>query len=193
MPLFLQRKLLLIVLCLISTTSLVRAADVHPLLEALATENHFALLRHALAPGTGDPADFDVADCTTQRNLNETGRTQAVNIGQTLRDSGIDQALVFSSQWCRCQDTASLLGFDTATDNPILNSFFRNRDRSELQTLALEQWLSDMTLKTPTILVTHQVNISAFAGVYASSGDMVIIKRNEDATFTALGIVPTAP
>lgn len=191
MTLFSYRYFLLTALCFIGINSTARAADMHPLLKTLATDNHFALIRHALAPGNGDPENFDVADCTTQRNLNETGRSQALNIGQTLRDNGITQASVFTSQWCRCQDTAQLLGFDVITDNPVLNSFYRKRDLQLPQTRELEQWLQGMTLKAPVILVTHQVNITAFTGVYPSSGDMVIVRRNEDATFTALGVVST--
>lgn len=193
MTLFSFRNFLLIALCLIGITSTARAADMHPLLKTLATDNHFALIRHALAPGNGDPENFDIDDCTTQRNLNETGRSQAVNIGQTLRDNGITQASVFTSQWCRCKDTAQLLGFDAVTDSPALNSFYRKQDLQLPQTLELEHWLQSMTLKTSIILVTHQVNITAFTDVYPSSGDMVIVRRNEDATFTALGVVSTEP
>ena len=32
-------------------------------------------IRHALAPGIGDPKNFLLSDCDTQRNLNEEGRT----------------------------------------------------------------------------------------------------------------------
>ena len=31
-------------------------------------------LRHALAPGYGDPPDFNVDNCKTQRNLNTEGK-----------------------------------------------------------------------------------------------------------------------
>ena len=47
------------------------------------------MLRHALAPGIGDPADFQLDDCSTQRNLNEEGRAQAKAIGAWLRARGI--------------------------------------------------------------------------------------------------------
>ena len=67
------------------------------------------LLRHALAPGNGDPVNFQVKDCSTQRNLAQEGRAQARQIGQRLRALGISEARVWSSQWCRCLETAKLL------------------------------------------------------------------------------------
>lgn len=185
------RPLALIVLCLISATSTVLAAETHSLLKALSSENHFALVRHALAPGNGDPTNFDVNDCSTQRNLSDAGRSQAVNIGQTLKDNGIEKALVYTSQWCRCQETAQLLGFNSVVANSVLNSFYQRQENRQKQTDELEQWLVSMPLTQPVIMVTHQVNITSFTGVYPSSGDMVIVRRNEDATFTVVGVVST--
>ncbi|WP_300497950.1 histidine phosphatase family protein, partial [uncultured Methylophaga sp.] len=69
------------------------------------------ILRHALAPGVGDPEGFDLEECQTQRVLSSEGRQQAIEIGQKLRESGITEAEVFSSEWCRCLETAELLGF----------------------------------------------------------------------------------
>lgn len=191
MTLSILRPLVLLVLYLIVTASSGFAADTYPLLKALSTENHFALVRHALAPGNGDPTNFDVNDCRTQRNLNETGRQQALTMGQMLKDNGIEQASVYTSQWCRCQDTAKLLGFNSVVANPVLNSFYQQQENRQKQTDDLRLWLSSIPLKAPVVMVTHQVNITAFTGVYPSSGDMVIVRRNEDSTFTVLGVVST--
>lgn len=193
MKIVIARKIFIVALYLIFSSSVARALEPLPLLQALSTENHFALIRHALAPGNGDPASFDLADCSTQRNLDDTGRAQAVKIGEHLRKNGMSQASVFTSQWCRCKETAELLGLNSVTDNPILNSFYQNQQSKQPQTEKLQQWLLTMPLKSPVILVTHQVNITAFTGVYPSSGDMVIVKRNQDTSFTVLGVVSTTP
>jgi len=71
-------------------------------------------MRHALAPGTGDPAGHDLNDCSTQRNLSEEGRAQARDIGASLlevlnAEPKVDVD-VYSSAWCRCMETAELLG-----------------------------------------------------------------------------------
>jgi len=161
------------------------------LLKLLADDNHFALLRHALAPGTGDPVQFEVDDCTTQRNLNPAGRTQAKNIGQTLNKIGISQARIYSSQWCRCLETARLLQLGQVAELPQLNSFFQNRQDQEKQTQELRLWLQNQKLEEPLILVTHQVNITALTGVYPASGELVIVKKSTDQQLQVIGSVDT--
>ena len=91
--------------------------------ETLKTGNSVALMRHATAPGTGDPPGFQVDDCSTQRNLDQEGREQARGIGERFRERGISKVKVYSSQWCRCLETARLLELGEVTELPDLNSF----------------------------------------------------------------------
>ena len=93
--------------------------------DALTEPGAFAIMRHALAPGTGDPADFRLDDCTTQRNLDARGREQARAIGAAFRDRGITFDVVLTSQWCRTRETAELLGLGEVVEAPALNSFFQ--------------------------------------------------------------------
>ena len=153
--------------------------------------NHVALMRHALAPGTGDPDSFQLDDCSTQRNLSQTGRDQAVKIGDRLKEAGIVSADVFTSQWCRCLETAKLLGFGPPDPLPALNSFFRNFEKKEAQTDALTFWLQSQPLDSPLILVTHQVNITAFSGIFPDSGEIVLMQRNSDGRFRVVGSIRT--
>ncbi|MEC7000786.1 MAG: histidine phosphatase family protein, partial [Actinomycetota bacterium] len=67
------------------------------------------LYRHALAPGGGDPPEFDVNDCSTQRNLSDAGRRQARDMGAALRQNKVDVRRVLSSPWCRSRETAELM------------------------------------------------------------------------------------
>lgn len=83
------------------------------------------IVRHAIAPGTGDPSNFEVDDCSTQRNLDTSGRNQALAMGDWLRSQGVDSARVYSSQWCRCKDTAELLKLGPVKELPALNSFYQ--------------------------------------------------------------------
>ncbi len=62
------------------------------------TGGHILMIRHALAPGNGDPVNFRIGDCSTQRNLDDRGRMQARAIGDWLRSKGIAKARVYSSQ-----------------------------------------------------------------------------------------------
>ncbi len=166
-------------------------ADEADIWAALRTDGHVALLRHAIAPGTGDPNNFVIRDCRTQRNLSEEGRAQAKRIGDRFRVNGIARAPVFSSQWCRCLQTARLLTLGPVTELPALNSFFENFEQREPQTRALKAWLKDQDLRFPHVLVTHQVNITALTGVYPGSGELVIVRRSVKGGLTVVGTIET--
>jgi len=155
--------------------------------KALRSGGHVALMRHALAPGTGDPPEFSIVDCSTQRNLSDEGRQQAKRIGDRFRAKGISSALVYSSQWCRCVDTAELLELGVVKELPTLNSFFQDFERRQPQSQQLRKWIAKQNLDKPLVLVTHQVNINALTNVYTSSGEMVIVRRNDDGNITVLG------
>ena len=115
------------------------------------------LIRHALAPGFGDPAHFRLDDCTTQRNLSEEGRQQAQALGDAFRRQQIPIEKVYSSQWCRCKDTAHI-AFGAFEDNPVLNSFFEQPGLRASQTETLIDFLQTVRPRQGNlILVTHQV------------------------------------
>jgi phosphohistidine phosphatase SixA len=161
------------------------------LLSAFKQGDHVALMRHALAPGIGDPENFQLEDCSTQRNLSQEGRDQALKIGARLKEAGIVNADVFTSQWCRCLETAELLEFGPPVPLPALNSFFREYEKKQDQTEALSSWLENQPIARPLILVTHQVNITAFSGVYPDSGEIVLMRRNDDGRFGVVGSIRT--
>lgn len=176
-----------LVFCLLATSA--HASD--DAWAKLQDGSHFALIRHALAPGTGDPANFDVTKCETQRNLNDTGREQAHQIGARFRDNGIDAAAIYSSQWCRCLETADLLALGDVTPLPIINSFFQDYEKRAPQTEAALAWLAKADLSRPTVLVTHQVNISALTDVYPASGEIIVVKREESGALSVAGRIRT--
>ena len=167
--------LVLLAWTLVAQPASAPAADEEQLFEALRTGRAAALLRHALAPGTGDPAGFRLDDCATQRNLSAAGRDQARAIGERLRGQGIAQAQVYSSQWCRCLETARLLELGAVKELPALNSFFGDRASAGAQTAALKDFLNSGTGAAPVVLVTHQVNIAALTGQGARSGEIVVV------------------
>jgi phosphohistidine phosphatase SixA len=187
-----QLFLLCFVFCLCLSGYMIQhgRATEQELWQELKKENHFALIRHALAPGTGDPPDFNIRDCATQRNLSERGRNQARNIGRLLRAKGIHRAQVYSSQWCRCLETATLLDLGPVQELEILNSFFRHFEKREEQTAALKSWINDKEIRDPLILVTHQVNITAFTDIFPGSGEMVIVRKDGYNQFVILGKIP---
>ena len=139
-----------------------------------------------IAPGAGDPPTFTLGDCSTQRNLDDTGREQAARLGERLAKAGVARARVYSSQWCRCLETARLLNLGPVEALPALNSFFnRPQDRAK-SVAALRAFLAGLPVGgTPVVLVTHQVTIGAFtlggAGLLAAS-------RHETLGWTLLAV-----
>jgi phosphohistidine phosphatase SixA len=156
--------------------------------EDLETGSYVLMMRHADAPGYSDPNGYNLSDCSTQRNLGETGKTQARMIGQWLSSQGITNAQVYSSPWCRCKDTGTLLNKGAVTVEPSLGSFFENRGNRQEQTRLTQIKIAQL-LKTsprkPVIMVTHQVNIQAFAGQSVSSGGMILIKVNQSGQYVS--------
>jgi phosphohistidine phosphatase SixA len=147
---------------------------------ALASGGHCALMRHALAPGSGDPAGFRLDDCATQRTLSAAGREQARALGERFRKNGAADVAVFSSLWCRCLETARLLDLGAVTPLRALNSFFRDPSREAAQTAALRHLIHERAGGKSLVLVTHQVNITALTGVFPQSGEIVVVHPEGD-------------
>ena len=158
--------------------------------DAFSEPGAIAIMRHALAPGTGDPPNLTIGDCTTQRNLNDRGRDQARDIGAALRDRGITFDAVLSSQWCRTRETAELLGLGSVMEAPPLNSFFRDFSTRDQQTAKTRDLITETEGRL--MLVTHQVNISALTGQSTRSGEVLII-RVTDVGVDVLGSILIQP
>ncbi|MGD9290525.1 MAG: histidine phosphatase family protein [Desulfobacterales bacterium] len=162
--------------------------DQAEMIERMQSGGHILMIRHALAPGTGDPANFRIGDCSTQRNLDEGGRQQARDIGDWLRSNGITRARVYSSQWCRCLETAKLLDLGSVTELPALNSFYELVQNREPNLRALEKFIAEQPSGGELIImVTHFVTISAIADEAVSSGEGVLLKLDGDEIYKSIG------
>ena len=149
-------------------------------LAAADQETYVVLLRHAIAPGTGDPANFQLDDCATQRNLSESGREQAKAIGEAFRKRDIPVTQVLSSQWCRCLETAELMDLGPVESFPALNSFFRDRTTAAAQTNQIQEYINSQDQPGVIVMVTHQVNITALTNIFPSSGSAVVLQPNDE-------------
>ena len=146
---------------------------------AIAAETRFdgtvIFLRHALAPGNGDPKTFDLNDCRTQRNLDETGRRQARAIGKRIAAAKLNLAGIYSSEWCRCLETAQLLDLGAVTPFDGLNSFYQNLAPRDATLAKLMLKLDNLPRDgAPVIMVTHYVTIQAVANIAVPSGGAVL-------------------
>ncbi len=148
---------------------------------ALKVPSTIVLFRHAIAPGGGDPAGFDINDCKTQRNLDEEGRAQARRIGEGFRKHAIKIDAVLNSQWCRTRETAQIAFANQPQDDPLFNSFIRNTaDQKHQQTAEARKLLLAWRGTGVLVVVTHQVNITALTDIYPDSGEGIILHKQGD-------------
>ena len=176
----------LLLLIFISFTTSIKADLNQNLKKQLEGGGKIIFIRHAFAPGNGDPENFNLNDCSTQRNLNKKGKTQAINIGKFFIKNKVQIDKIISSEWCRCKDTAYLAFKKYETKN-FLNSFYsskyvKNRDR---QILELKNYIKLFKSKKNLILVTHYVLISEALNYGPSSGEIVV----SDVNFNIIGNV----
>jgi len=174
----LRTSLFLIILSLLCTQSKLATAQTE-LANSLYDGQHVLLMRHADAPGYGDPKNYQISQCATQRNLGDFGRKQAKGIGDWLSSQGVDQAKIYSSAWCRCVDTATLLNKGAVKKEASLGSFFDDMSQAKKQTDELTKFIATERKqhpKMPIIMVTHHVNIQSYVGMVVNSGDMVLVK-----------------
>tara|TARA_B100000780_G_scaffold266647_1_gene223034 strand:- start:476 stop:1036 length:561 start_codon:yes stop_codon:yes gene_type:complete len=135
-------------------------------------------IRHAYAPGAGDPNNFDISNCASQRNLNKEGIEQAKNIGKFFLNNHIDRNIVLSSEWCRCEQTAKY-AFKNYKNKSFLNSFYSQkftRNKAN-QIKELKEYIKKWNGKNNIIFVTHYVVILEILNVSVSSGEIVVADK----------------
>ena len=167
------------IIIFISLTTSIKADLNKKLIEKLDEGGKIIFIRHAYAPGSGDPDNFNLNDCSTQRNLSEEGREQAKLIGKFFKENHIKVDKVLSSEWCRCKETAKI-AFRNFSTNSFLNSFYnplfaKNRNK---QVKELNNYIETLKTNGNLILVTHYVLISEVLNYNPSSGEIVVSDKN---------------
>lgn len=178
-----SRQLCLVFLVFMQASlSAVAETDLISLEDALKTRGTVIMFRHALAPGFGDPSNFQVADCSTQRNLDARGREQSQTIGRQFKMLGFSTDVVYSSPWCRCLETARLMDIGPVTSSEGLGSFFEGHvDRGHTLNQLNAQLASIARVRAkPAVMVTHQVVISAITRMGTSSGEAILYDPTRD-------------
>ena len=168
-----------LIIIFISLTTSIKADLNKNLLNQLDDGGKLIFIRHAYAPGGGDPQNFNLNDCSTQRNLNNEGRKQAQYIGEFFKKKEIKIDKVLSSEWCRCKETARI-AFKNFSTNNFLNSFYsskyaKNKDK---QIKMLNNYVKKFKSDKNLILVTHYVLISEVLNYAPSSGEIVVSDKN---------------
>ena len=148
------------------------------IVEILKKNNNIIFIRHSLAPGSGDPENINLKDCKTQRNLNSEGIKQSKKIGNFFKKNNIKVEHVFSSEWCRCKDTA-YHAFENFKTFDALNSFYSEKfyKNKNNQIKKLKKFISDWDSASNLVLVTHYVVILELLGITAGSGEIIISNK----------------
>jgi len=146
------------------------------------------LIRHALTtPGVGDPQGMVLADCATQRNLSDEGRSHARQVGDAFRVRAIPVGRLVSSPWCRCLETARLaFGKEPQTSTALSNLFGRG-DPQGRQVAQLRDLVSRKPTAGNTVMVSHGSTILALTGVSPGTGEMVIVTPQGEGKFAVAG------
>ena len=137
------------------------------------------LIRHAYAPGNGDPSNFDINDCSTQRNLNREGIIESQTLGKFFLKNKIKIDKVLSSEWCRCKDTA-FYAFKNYEEVSFLNSFYDKKFfHNKLPQMArLKKYIKNWKSTKNLVLVTHYVVISELLNVATSPAEIIVTDKN---------------
>ena len=174
-----MRVINIILIIFFSLTNEIRAEITDKILNELQNGGNIIFIRHAYAPGGGDPENFDISDCSTQRNLNDNGRNQSKKIRNLFKRNEVPIDKVISSEWCRCKETASIAFNEFKTKN-FLNSFYSPKfaKNKKKQIKNLKNYINNWDGNKNLVLVTHYVVILEALDYAPRSGEIVISDRN---------------
>jgi phosphohistidine phosphatase SixA len=169
----------IIIFLLISFNTALVANSNDDLQNLLSEGEKLIFIRHAYAPGSGDPDNFDLSNCATQRNLNQMGIDQAKTINKLFLENHMDSSLVLSSEWCRCRQTAKY-AFKNYKTKSFLNSFFSQKfaQNKTKQIKELKEFIKKWNGKGNLIFVTHYVVILEVLDLSVSSGEIIIADKD---------------
>ena len=169
------------------------AQDADAAWAALAGDGAVAIIRHAKAPGPSpDPPGARLEDCATQRNLSPEGRAQAARLGALWRAKCARLGKLISSPWCRCIDTARLMGLgEPAIDHALYNLLARPPDR-DAKVAAFAKLIRDWRGPGALVLVTHGISMRAVVGTEGGEGGIVVVRpdRLHGRGYVVVGTIP---
>ena len=169
-------KVFIIFICL---TPSVKADLKQNIINELINGGKLIFIRHAYAPGSGDPVNFDIKNCSSQRNLSNIGKIQSKEIGNFFTKNNILVDKVYSSEWCRCKETAKI-AFYNYEIKKSLNSFFNKKftKNKDSQMINLKKFIKNWDGKQNLVFITHYVVISEILDYGTSSGEIVITNKD---------------
>jgi len=169
----------IIIFLLISFNTFLTANSNDDLQRVLNEGGKLIFIRHGHAPGSGDPDNFDISSCASQRNLNKAGIEQAKTIGNFFLKNHIKTNIVLSSEWCRCKQTAKYAFKNYETKN-FLNSFYDKKflNNKKKQIKELKNYIKNSKMEKNIVFVTHYVVIAELLNIFPEPGEVIIADKN---------------
>ncbi|MFG6146872.1 histidine phosphatase family protein [Halobacillus sp. B23F22_1] len=162
--------------------ALTRGKRRQTLLSSLKEGGYILYARHAEATEGEDEPTLDLEDCTTQRNLSDTGRQQAVTYGEILRRLGIPiDEPIMASPFCRTKETAVLaFGEDNVEVDPFWINIYNLS--SDLTLEEEDRIMAELTLKLEipppeganTLIIAHGFPPGLGLGEMANMGTIIV-------------------
>jgi phosphohistidine phosphatase SixA len=168
-----------------------RAHAVDAALLAAIRQGRVALLmRHTqTTPGVGDPPGWTLAQCASQRNLDDTGIAHAKRIGRWFVEQNLTLTAVRHSPWCRTRDTARL-AFGRGEPWAALSNIFEDRSGADAQAAEVRGFIGALRPGARVVLVSHGVLISHVTGVGTAPGEAVVVRPSVASPAGASGATP---
>lgn len=186
----LLRTCILSILAWVAMSSAVMATEAAAW-QALRMGGHVALMRHGDAPGVADPPGFQLDDCATQRNLSDRGRAEARAVGERLKSEKVTFGSILSSPWCRCTETARLLGFGEPMIAPAFGNMVVLQDQAQALTQGARAVIGSWEGPTNLLVVTHGANIRALVGgANPATGEIVVGAGDKGGSVREVGRIP---
>ena len=168
-------RCLIAITLLISVGAAARASQAAEMVwDAIRVPGAVVVVRHSYAPGAFDPPDARLDDCSTQRNLDENGRSQAKRIGEAFGRNGITVGAVLSSPRCRCLDTARL-AFGRVESWDVLQGSLRDAEFRKRLVARIKERIAEHRSGPPLVLVTHGSVVTDLTGLDVRMGEFVVL------------------
>ena len=160
--------------------------DTRELAASLRAGGYVILLRHgATFSDQADTDPFNLADSPKQRNLNNKGKALAKSFGAALNAANVPIGQVYTSQFNRAYETATLAGFKNIEKTVDLSEggLVVTPDENSRRAQALRNLLSKLPAPGKNdILITHKPNI-----IDALGKDWFDVKEGEASIFKPEG------
>jgi phosphohistidine phosphatase SixA len=136
---------------------------------------YVVLLTHAEAPGVGDPANFDIENCSTQRNLSDRGQQQARRMGPLFLTRAAQTERVLSSRWCRTLETARIAFGDDPEPFDALDPFPADEEVAAERRAAVMEVIQNFSGSGNLVMVTHPETVNTLTDVTPRQAEAVIV------------------